>query len=96
MFLTVNLSEVIKLITEATLSFVSFLLETILRTVSVPVTGNLQVPPDAFDALKKILANVGYILPVEHFLVMLSAYAILEILGFSFSFVELIRRWLPF
>ena len=84
------------MITEAILGFVSFLLETIVRTLSVPVTDNLQIPVDAFDALKKILLNVGYILPIDHFLIMLSAYSILHVFGFSFSFFELIRRWLPF
>ncbi len=87
------------MITEAILSFICFLLETIVNTISTPTSGSIEIieiPPDTFNALKKILTNVAYILPVNHFLTMFSIYAALHAISLSYSFVLLVRRWLPF
>ncbi len=72
------------MITDAILSFFDNIVAGIINFFSLPVVGNLEIPPDAFDGLKKILTNVGYILPVEHYIVML---------GFSLSLSSFTVIW---
>lgn len=72
------------MITNAIFSVFNFITETLLSLLALPVVGNLSVPADSFEALKKILANIAYIVPVNHFMVML---------GFSFVLANFKTIW---
>ncbi len=74
----------INLVTSAILSFFNFISESILSLLSLPVVGNLAIPDDTFEALKKILSNIAYIVPINHFMIML---------GFSFVLANFKTIW---
>lgn len=74
----------INLVTSAILSFFNFISESILSLLSLPFVGNLAFPDDTFEALKKILSNIAYIVPINHFMIML---------GFSFVLANFKTIW---
>lgn len=53
------------MITDAILSLVSAPIYYILKLLSLPVVGNLEIPADAFNGLSGFCANVAYIFPVR-------------------------------
>lgn len=67
----------------------------IFQAVSLPVVNNIVVPDDAFDALKKILTNVGYILPVETFIYILSFKVAIFSFVVAWAMILRIKSFIP-
>lgn len=56
----------------------------LLELLSLPVVGNIAIPDDAFEALKKILLNIGYIVPLS---------SLIPILVISFTLDHFTAIW---
>lgn len=67
----------------------------IFQAISLPVVNNIVVPDDAFDALKKILTNVGYILPVETFIYIISIKVAICAFVVAWATILRIKSFIP-
>ena len=85
----------INLITNAIFSVFNFVIESILSILSLPVVGNLSIPDDSFEALKKILANIAYIVPVNHFMIMLGFSFVLSNFKTIWALILRIKSFIP-
>lgn len=67
----------------------------ILQAVSLPVVNNIVVPDDAFDALKKILTNIGYIVPLETIIPIFIISAVLDHFTAIWALILRIKSFIP-
>lgn len=83
------------MITDAVFSVFNFVSETLLSLFSLPVVGNLAIPDDSFEALKKILSNIAYIVPVNHFMIMLGFSFVLANFKVIWALILRVKSFIP-
>ncbi len=66
------------MITDAILDVLGGVVYYLIDLIPLPDVGNLSIPDDVFNGLTGFLANVAYIVPVKHVVIILSFSFVLD------------------
>lgn len=86
---------VINMITDFIISIIVLPVYSLFSVFSLPVVGNIAIPDDAFEALKKILTNIGYIVPLEIIIPIFLISAVLDHFTAIWALILRIKSFIP-